>query len=521
MHQIRLIAIICLIISLLAACTSNNQMEERSGKGLYSVLDYGADPSGKKRCTKAIQKALDAATANGGGRVVVPAGTYLTGTIFIKDNTTLEIAEGAEIKGSPNIEDYTPMTQGHNKDRQPYHLIMAKNAKNIKLCGKGTINGNGEAFWKSDPDTIAYPRWIMAKDKKVSPMVEIQGCQNVSIKDLTFTNPAGWTLHPYDCDRVSIDGIVIDNNVFAPNADGIDVTGCYDVTISNCKIRTCDDGICVKTTNDSRPSARILVTNCSVETLCAALKIGNETYHEIEQVTFSNCIVHNSSRAIAIYAEGGAPVRDITFNNIVADTKSPLVLNRPIHLSLIDYLPNHNLHKDGSKKSEEELNTQLENIKITNFICESEGRILITANADKKIRNLIMRDLTLRYPYIEDPRVYAKDTKSSQFSPKNLEAQEALAALVAENVDGFVLDNLVTQWPKVDTVPEDWNFARRISNGTLTVYDTKYQQARQTELGALWLKGIQNGRISVPYAQPSADKRPFKTVVNSDIKWLD
>lgn len=104
------------------------------------------------------------------------------------------------------------------------------NAFKIKTNEK---NGNGPAFWQ-DFDPAEDPQWKMAKPLKISPMVEIQECQDVRIKDVLLLTGGGWTLHLYDSDRIQVQGVKIINDLYAPNGDGIDVSGCHDVTISGC-----------------------------------------------------------------------------------------------------------------------------------------------------------------------------------------------------------------------------------------------------------------------------------------------
>lgn len=189
-------------------------------------------------------------------------------------------------------------------ERASYHLIMIDSAKNVTVTGMGTIDGNGEVFWK-DYDPKNDPQWIMAKDRRLSTMFQVEYSKNVTIQDVSMIAGGSWTLHVYNSDLIKIDKININNNLFAPNGDGIDISGSSDVTVSNCNIRTCDDGICLKTTGDSFECRRIAVTNNIIECSCAALKIGNESFRDISQVTFTNNIVYNSSRGLGIYAEGG------------------------------------------------------------------------------------------------------------------------------------------------------------------------------------------------------------------------
>ena len=135
-------------------------------------------------------------------------------------------------------------------------------------------------------------------------MVQITNCRDVCVEGIRMTNPAGWTLHLQDSERAIVRNVTIDNDLRTPNSDGIDVTGCRDVRISDCYISTCDDGIVLK--SDSGPVERVTVTNCVIRTMCAALKLGtNGTHHDIRQVAFSNCSIFQSHRGVAIYTVEG------------------------------------------------------------------------------------------------------------------------------------------------------------------------------------------------------------------------
>ena len=501
---------------------NNDNRESNREPNVYYVTDFGAKADTSFLSTAAIQKALDAATEAGGGKVVVTPGTYKIGTIVLKSNTTLEIMSGATLLGSPNLDDYIEMEWGHNKDRQPYHLITARDAENVEISGGGIIDGNGPAFWL-DYDPANDPQWVKAKDLKVSPMAEIKNCKNVRIKDVEMRTGGGWTLHLYDSDHVQVQGVRILNNVFAPNGDGIDITGCFDVTISDCIIKTCDDAICLKTTVDSRECKRVVVSNNVIECLCAALKIGNETFRDISQVTFSNNIVYNSSRAFAIYAESAGTIEDITVNNLICDTKAPLIYNRPIHLSL--YLPEPGaggrngdwMHKEQKQWDYEGREPRLRNISISNVISKTEGRILIAAEEGRYIENLTLRDITMTYPFIEDPRPNVEKAKSSQFSPMNPDAKVARAALVAENVKNMVVDNMTINWPLTNTIPRDWQHKKRIANGTFDEFELNYSAARQTEFSAIWGRGLVGGYINTPESKASDKSMPRFDIKNSSI----
>ena len=487
---------------------SCNQEKESS---IINVLDYGVIGDGKTLNTKAIQNALDKASEVGGS-VYFPAGKYISGTIFIKSNTIVEFSPQAFLLGSPNIEDYTEMTWGHNKDRQPYHLIVIQNAENVKITGLGTIDGQGENFWKEEnaknPDgSFVVPRWIMAKDKKVSPLIEITGSKNIIVEEVTIKTGGGWNLHIHDCDLVKVDKANIINNLYSPNSDGIDITGSFDVTVSNCYIKTCDDAVCLKTVPDSRECRRVTVTNCLIETLCVGLKLGcNESFKDMSDVTFSNCVVNKSSRAVGLYVREGAVYDNILISNIVSNTNAPLIFNRPIQVMVEQ--------RDSTSKK-----GGIRNLSISNFTSTSEGRILLTAQEGTFIENVTLRDVSLRFPYIEDPLRYAGDAGSSQF-PKNEYHPEVLgarAAIVAENITNLVVDNFQTWWPNAE-VPTDWQHPERIENGSQRIHKPDYSNPRHAEFSFLWGRGLKGGFLNAPLASSSDKSMKKYDLVNSDIE---
>jgi len=155
---------------------------------VISVLDFGAIPDGKTLNTTALQKALDA-VSKAKGKLYFPAGVYLSGTLFIKSDSEIELSSGAVILGSPNIEDYTKLTWGHHEDRTPWHLIVADQSKNIRIFGLGCIDGNGFQFWQKErKHEWAFYREI---EERPSPMVEITDCENVIIDQITLRNSPG------------------------------------------------------------------------------------------------------------------------------------------------------------------------------------------------------------------------------------------------------------------------------------------------------------------------------------------
>lgn len=396
--------------------------------------------------TAQIQKAIDMVAAAGGGRVIIPPGQWVTGTVFLKSYVYLHLEPGATLLGSRNLKDY-PLQEWRNESPGKLrHLVAAKKQHHTGITGQGIIDGRGPSFWEP---IKTMPDWIVGKPDRITRWIEFTNCQDVLIRDVTLTSSPEWTLHLFECDRVTVDNIRIENHMFGPNNDGIDISGCRDVRVSNCYIRTCDDGICLKTLKENGICERITVTNCIIETSCAALKIGNETFNDIRQVTFSNCVVPKSSRAVAIYCEDGGNVEDIVVSNIVMDNNAPLILNRPIQISN---------WKKGTKAG------LMRNIRLENIVCKTNGRVLLTAEEGCLIENLTIRGLTLQYMYLEDPYPLADSARSAQFAPKNKEARKLRAAIIAEGITNLQVQDVSVLWPD-KAIPAEWRLPVKIENG--------------------------------------------------------
>jgi len=294
-----------------------------------SILDYGAVPDGKTLCTKAIQRAIDDVFQAGGGIVYAPPGTFLMGGLELKSRVTLYLEAGCVLLGSASLSDYAyrPGLPRGGSDIDGYHVVFARGAEDIALCGLGTVDGNGEAWWEPNPDRPPNPpdqAWhdvasghFNAKynNSRPSPMVEIVGCRNVRISGVTLRNSAGWTLRPIDCETVVIDGVRIRNPFWGRNTDGMDITSCRNVFVSNCDIVGGDDGICLKSENQYGegvpPSKNITITNCVVSSASNGFKMGTATRGAFENIVFSNSV---------IYGDNGSPMMNRVIGGINIET---------------------------------------------------------------------------------------------------------------------------------------------------------------------------------------------------------
>lgn len=492
-HMIQICNILFVVLVTISAACSNKD------KNIFLITDFGAKGDSATLNTRYIQAAVDRAFENGGGRVVVPApGRFITGTIMLKDNITFEVQAGASIIGSDTITDYIPHKwENSNKDVTPYHLIIAKDARNVTLEGRGSINGRGWNFWEY---TDVKPRWMKTRVDRPSPMVSFENCTNAKIRDLLLTNSAGWTVHLLHCEHVEVNGIRIINNLYGPNNDGIDINGSRNVIVSDCYIKTCDDAICVKAYQ--KDAYDIVAANNVLETSCVALKL-DENFNSIYNISFSNCVIRNSSRGIGIYGSEGGKIENVTVNNIVCNTNAPLVLNRPIQISS---------WKNGS----------IRNITITNFIATTQGRILISSNDGKNVENVTLRDVKMSYPYIENPLLYTPTIRSSHIIGLESEARNACAAVVASNIIGLVIDGLQINWPETDNVPEEWKHPERIENGNFDmVHRPVYDKPKQTEFSALYIRNCDGGYVFAPLASSSSERLAPIKIEKSNIRLIN
>ena len=308
-------------------------------------------------------------------------------------------------------------------------------------------------------------------------MVAVANSHDVVIEGITLTDPPNWNLDLYNSDRIRVHGVTIASDPRLPNNDGIDISGSQDVVISDSRIAVGDDGIVIN--GRRRAVRRVVVSNCLISSECAALKVGWEyTRNDISQIAFSNCILSGCNRGLAAYSCAGATIEDVVASNLVVDTNAPLAFCRPIHLDL-------RRGKDGERGS-------MRRIQVSNVVARTQGRILMTADAGSTIEDVNLRDVTMSYPYIEDPDPDAEGNTSSQFSNNNRAARRARAAVVAENVRGLGIDGLRLRWPEVE-VPADWRMEAKRENGGTRIFRPDYSNPRPCGFSALWGRNLQGG----------------------------
>jgi polygalacturonase len=342
----------------------------------YNIRNYGAVPDGKTLGTAFIQKAIDDCSANGGGRVIVPAGIYLSGSIKLKSNIELHMETGATIIGSTQHEDY-PTIAGEKG------LLFGLNIENVSITGFGEINGNGKAFFKGDnaPDR---PFLVMFKNSR-----------KINISDINLKNSAFWTLHLSHNDGVIINGIRIYSHVNYNN-DGIDIDS-KNVVISNCIIDTDDDALCFKS-DSAFVCENVVVSNCRLASNCNFIKMGTASVGGFKNISISNCTLSKASKSnfrfwnknvagvtdsitglagIALEIVDGGVMDKVNISNITMEG-----VQTPIFIRL-----GSRSHATGS----------LKNVMISNLTAKTYSLIpsIISAVPGFYIENVVLRDILI------------------------------------------------------------------------------------------------------------------------------
>lgn len=304
-------------------------------EGVYNVKKYGARGNGKTMDSPAIQRAIDACHKAGGGTVLVPAGTYLSATIVLKDNVTLHLEKDALILGTTDYKAYDnpdPFTEGLGID-VGWALMVAIDARNVTLEGEGTIDGQGSALKARHILEDTRPegqRW------GVRPfLLRWVRCENVKVQGVTLKYAGAWTSHYFQCRHVTIDGVTIRSFGVAHN-DGINIDGCQHVRISNCDIVSGDDALCFKTTSSKMGCDDVVVTDMKLKSNQAGIKMGTESMAGFENIKISRCHIYDTRNGgIKLFSVDGAHLRNVEISDITMDeVRTPMLFRLGARLSV-------------------------------------------------------------------------------------------------------------------------------------------------------------------------------------------
>ena len=375
----------------------------------FNVMSFGAIGDGIANDTAAIQSAIDACKAYGGGRVVLPSGhIYRSGALILCSNLEFHLEMGAVLKGSDHLSDYR--LYGHQEDAPQqsgvpsyvnceyagaptHYFLYAKGCCNVAITGLGIIDGNEEIFYgevtKWHIEGLFYPR---------APLLFIEDTDHLTIRDVTLQRSAFWTVHLVGCRDVLISGIRILNNLRMANCDGIDPDHCQNVRIDGCHIECADDCIVFKNTAAAMqygPCENIVVTNCTLTSTSAAIKFGSESEDVFRNMMITNCIISHSNRGISLQLRDKGRIENVVFQNLTISTRLFKDMfwgqAEPIAITVLQ------------RKAETKVGT-VRNIRFSNISCQSENGILIYGEQPGLIDNIRFDGISLhlvqshRYP---------------------------------------------------------------------------------------------------------------------------
>ncbi len=308
-----------------------------SGDKTFIVNDFGAINDGISNNTIAIQKAIDACAKAGGGTVYFKPGSYMTGSLFLKNNVRLRIDQDVHILGSQSFSDYPEIETriAGIETRWPAALFNIIDVSNAALEGKGVVNARGKFCWdlywqmRKEYDEKDL-RWVVDYDAKRVRTVLVQNSKNVSIKNITFKNAGFWTIQLLYSSQLTVDGVVIKNNEdgHGPSTDGVDVDSSSDVLIQNCDIDCNDDNFCLKAGRDwdglrvNKPTEYVVIKNCVARRGAGLVTLGSETSGSIRHIYCTDLYAKNTDNGLRIKSATtrGGVVEDIYFVNSKLDS---------------------------------------------------------------------------------------------------------------------------------------------------------------------------------------------------------
>ena len=359
-----------------------------------NIEAFGAVGDGVTLCTEAINSAIVKCSENGGGRVVVPAGVFKSGTILMKSHVELHLEMGSTLLGSTDYRDFPRQPQPAFRSSLDaegwYALIYAEGLSNIAITGFGTIDGNGAhhqgtGMTRDNPNKLDRPRNIV-----------LISCRQVRVEGIRMLNSGAWNQHYLDCEDVTVDRIEVYNHC-NNNNDGINIDACRRFMLSNAIIDSDDDGICLKSSG-AAAAEDIVITNCVVSSTCNAIKMGTSSTGGFRNIAISNCIVkttrskaptifhipHHGMSAIALEIVDGGVMEGIAISNIVIEgTSSPLFIRLA------------NRAKKHTETAPDPPVGKMRNITISNIVAYHTGNIsnTITGLPGHTIENVTMDNL--------------------------------------------------------------------------------------------------------------------------------
>lgn len=326
---------------------------------VVNITDHGAIPGGEVKNTAAFAAAIHAIADAGGGRVVVPAGVWLTGPIHLQSHVELHLTEDAVIKFSDVIEDYLPvvLVRGGGIDFYNYSpLIYARDCENIAVTGPGRLDGNAKVWWdwkaKETREQFAMgaagvpidQRVFGTREAAIRPsFISFLHCKNILLEGFTIGSGPNWTIHPIYCENIIIRHVNVATS--GPNNDGVDPDSCRNLLIEHCTFSTGDDCVVLKSGYDqdgrrvARPTENVVMRHCSSRRGHGGLVIGSEMSGSVRNVYMHDCDFDGTDRVLRVKSRPG---RGGVVENIWVENVTARNLKREVVILNMDYTSDPN-----------------------------------------------------------------------------------------------------------------------------------------------------------------------------------
>jgi hypothetical protein len=398
----RKIMVLFLLGILLPLVLPGKVSQSVGGLSVFNVRDFGASGRRADLAGEAIQDTVDACAAAGGGMVYLPPGEYVSGMIRLRSHVRFFIEAGATLFASRDKKDY---------DKEA--LFYGEDLDNIALEGRGLIDGQSEYEWRLndlDDRFIRDNQLLMEsagkpllrsfpKPNALPKMVLLLRCRDVRIAGLSFVRSPSWTIHPYGCERMVIDGVYIYSSLKeAVWADGIDPDGCRDLRIANSTIETGDDAIVFYSMNwfgPALPCENITVSNCRLSSASSALKFCDGNMNCVRNVTVSNCVITGSNRGLAFMVFDGGYVSDVVISGVTIEcTRHDWFWwgdGDPFHFNVKRRSEVHPQFKSESEPAA----GSIRNIKLSNIIARGKGSSLVNGHPASWLDGIVFENVKL------------------------------------------------------------------------------------------------------------------------------
>ena len=454
----------------------------------FNVRDFGATGRKADSAQAAIQKAVDACAAAGGGLVYVPPGEYSTGTVHLRSRVRFFVEAGATIYSIKNKDAF-------DKDA----LFYGEDLAGVTLEGRGTVDGQAAYEYRPNGDfhdDFIYPNQVemekrglplvrsFPKPDQYGKLVLFLRCRDVRIEGLSFVDSPSWTMHLYGCERTVIDGVFIRSSLTdGVWADGIDPDGCKDLRISNCTIETGDDALVFYSMNwfgPALPCENITVTNCRLSSASSAVKFCDGNMNAVRNVTIDNCVITNSNRGLAFMTFDGGVVENIVISNLTIDCVRHGWFwwgdGEPFHFNI---KKRSEVHKSWNPKDDRPAGI-IRNVKISNVIARGMGASVCNGHPDSDLDGITFENVKLVVGH--DPTApYDKAGHALTFQrAKNLTLRDLeivwdgsayaswKSALVLEDVRGLELDGVRARQAQAEADARDAAIVlNRVTDGVI------------------------------------------------------